>query len=186
MYRWVLVLGLGCAEPPVPVVPAIAPVEVLPQAPPVVPAGPSRAETVQLLQTKTRVRVPGLAGGWTRVGTHLEERVLKPVCGGEVPRLGVKLDGLGGRLHAFDGHRMVVYEILGMVRAGEGAWRAWVVPSGSERPVHTLDIGMPEPGTTRWRGTAPDWADGADWVIDARASELVLVEQLECRRGAQR
>ena len=64
--------------------------------------------------------------------------------------------------------------------------RAWVVPSGSERPVHTLDIGMPEPGTTRWRGTAPDWADGADWVIDARASELVLVEQLECRRGAQR
>lgn len=179
MVWWVLMLALGCTEGAV--APVVQPQPVVSVSAEPESLGPSRSETVAQLQSLKRVRVPALAGGWTRVGTHLEERVLKPVCGGEVPRLGVKLDGLGGRLHAFDGHSMKVYEILGLVPAGEGAWRAWVVPSGSERPVHTLDIGMPEPGTTRWRGTTPDWADAAVWVPDSVAADLVRVEQLECR-----
>lgn len=183
MRCWVLAVGLGCAQTPVPVALEPAPPSTSEVAQPVVPAGPSRADVVAMLETQSRVGVPGLSGGWMRVGTHLGERVLKPVCGGEVPRIGLKLDGLGGRLHAFDGHRMVVHQILGIVPAAEGGWRVWMVPQVAQRPVYTVYVNELERGITRWRGTSvgPDWADGADWVKEPGAAGLVRVEQLDCR-----
>ena len=183
MRTWVCALGLACGQPPTPEVvkpppePSVATVET-PQV-----IGPSRRDVVALLDDQVRVRAPFISGSWVRVGDHLGERILKRVCGGQVPRLGLNREGDGGRIHAFDGHHMQVYEILGIISAGDDVWRVWVVPMGAQQPVHTVSVTKLDAVTTRWRSAtgAPDWADGAEWVQGRVASNMAEVEQLDCR-----
>jgi hypothetical protein len=123
-----------------------------------------------------------LGAGWTQVGTHLNERVLKPVCGGEVPHLGLAHDAEGGRLHAFDGRRMHVYDIVALVERAPERWTAWVALRGEDAPVHPIQVRRIERHITRWRGlpTGPDWASGATWLRDTEVGGLVRIEQLGC------
>jgi len=184
MRHWVLAVCLGCTAGPEPEAPPspLAPVSPPPVAP-APPEGPSRADVLARLGAGPKVSLRVLGTGWTHVGTHRDERVLKPVCGGEVPHLGLARNRDGGRLHVFDGHRMSVHDILGLEREGEGVWRIWLVPVGAERPVHGIRIVQVGPGTTRWRGEAegPAWADGADWMRDREIRAMMRVEQLQCR-----
>ena len=180
MRCWVFMAALGCGSGSAPTAPApTAPVvEVAPVVVP--PKGPSRAEVVKMLAARDRVSLRPLGGGWTRVGDHLEERVIKSVCGGGVPRLGVVL----GRkeIHAFDGHDMVVHDILGGMELSAGEWRLWVAPAEQERPVYRLRVLRVDESALRWRAEdeGPDWAYGADWVKDGALDGLVRIESLDC------
>ena len=185
MRCWVFMATLGCGSAPAPTVPEpVAPVvESVPSVAP--PQGPSRGEVTEMLATQAFADLRSLGGGWTRVGSHLDERVIKPVCGGDVPRLGLALSRR--ELHAFDGHRMVVHDILGSVPSGAAAWRLWLVPSGQQRPVLRVRVSRVDKVTLRWRAEdeGPDWADGADWVNDGALGGLARVEQLDCRPRAR-
>ncbi len=184
MRYWVCALSLGCANAPEPTAPEPVPVA---QAPVVVvpapPVGPSRLEVLERMKSVKQASYRVLGAGWTRVGTHREERVLKPVCDGDVPHLGVALDRESGRLHAYDGRQMVVHDILGLERKKADHLYIWLVPSGAQHPVHGVRIEQLDSDTTRWRGErdGPSWADGADWVRDGLALGLMRVEQLDCR-----
>ncbi len=174
-----LALLLACSTTPEPVVKeaeVMAPVAPIPQ-------GPSRAETVAMLAAKERASLKGFGGGWTRVGTLRGERVLKPVCGGDVPHIGLVVDGDEARLHVFDGWRMSVLDVLGLVKEEDGLVQMWLVPAGLERPVSAVRVQMLDSRTSRWRGEAsgPEWADGATWVQDHLVRDLIEVEQLGCR-----
>jgi hypothetical protein len=183
MRHWCFAFALACGEQPTPEAPVApsAPVDVV--AEPVAVLGPSRGEVRTLIEQQTPQKARFLNGGWLRVGTHLGERVRKRACRGEVPRLGLAREGKGGRVHAFDGHHMVAYDILGIVSAGADAWTVWLAPVGAQRPVHTVQVTKLDATTTRWRSAAgaPDWADGADWVQESAASRLAEIEQLDCR-----
>ena len=80
MRYWVCALSLGCANAPEPTAPEPVPVA---QAPVVVvpapPVGPSRLEVLERMKSVKQASYRVLGAGWTRVGTHREERVLKPV-----------------------------------------------------------------------------------------------------------
>jgi len=93
------------------------------------------------------------------------------------------VDGDNARLHVFDGWRMSVLDVLGLVKEEDGHMHVWLVPAGLERPVSAVRVDMQDPRTTRWRGEAngPEWADGATWVQDHLVRELIEVEQLGCQ-----
>jgi len=184
MRQWVFALGLGCTGDVTPEAPAPAPIPAAPQVSrPAVQAGPTRGDILAQLKKDKPVSARLLGSAWTRVGTHLDERVLKPVCGGDVPRLGLTHAAAAARLHAFDGHQMVVHDILGVVEIGAGLWRVWIVPRHVQGPVHEVRVTRVDASTTRWRGAAgaPDWADGAEWIRDPQGSGLVRVEQPDCQ-----
>jgi len=180
MRCWVLVMFLGCgAEPLTAPAPQVA-------SPPrvVVPEGPGRTEVNAELGDAKRVSLEVLGTGWTRVGSHLGERVLKPLCGGDVPHIGIVVDGKGGRIHVFDGAVMAVKDVLAVEARGTQKWRIWLAPVGQERPVYWVDIAQEDADTSRWRGEPEGfrWADGARWVRDSVAAGLARVERLDCEQ----